>query len=122
MWTRAESSGDIDWHSADKYAQNLELAGHSDWRLPTIDELETIYDPNNMSGKWEGMYDQTGKYEEWHIHTIEGFQLTAPFVWSATIEPLAEAWCFDFSSGERTLFHLAGSTAIRGLCVRRSGE
>ncbi len=122
MWTRADNGRDIEWDGADKYARNLKLAGYSDWRLPTIGELESIYDPNNVTGKWEGMYDDTGKYEEWHIHTIEGFRLTAPFVWGATIEGLARARCFDFYLGERKDFHLAESSALRALCVRLSGE
>ena len=33
-----------DWYSAIAHCQNLTYAGHSDWRLPTIDELLSITD------------------------------------------------------------------------------
>ena len=36
-----------DWQGALDYCQNLNLAGHSDWRLPSFDELRTIVDKNN---------------------------------------------------------------------------
>ncbi|TXJ09836.1 MAG: DUF1566 domain-containing protein [Acinetobacter sp.] len=32
----------LDWYDAQKECQNFKLAGFSDWRLPTIDELKTL--------------------------------------------------------------------------------
>lgn len=45
MWTKSDNGGDIDWDGAQGYCQNLRLGGYSDWRLPTIEELQAIYDP-----------------------------------------------------------------------------
>jgi hypothetical protein len=33
-----------EWEGAKKYCVNLELNGHSDWRLPSIKELQSIVD------------------------------------------------------------------------------
>ena len=112
MWTRDDNGEDIDWHGANEHAQNLELAGYSDWRLPTIDELEGIYDPNNVTGKWKGR----------DIHIVEGFQLTAPFIWSATKEGSDSAWDFGFTDGRRIHYSLDNPYDSRALCVRRSGD
>ncbi len=35
-------SGPMDWADAVKYARDLREGGHSDWRLPTIEELATF--------------------------------------------------------------------------------
>ena len=49
MWTIEDNGKDIDWHQANQYAEQLRLGGYSDWRLPTIDELKKLYDPQNLS-------------------------------------------------------------------------
>jgi len=36
------SNSSIHWITADSYCKNLEEDGHSDWRLPNIDELRTL--------------------------------------------------------------------------------
>lgn len=38
------SDGAVDWPAALEWAESLELAGHSDWRLPNAKELQSIVD------------------------------------------------------------------------------
>ena len=45
MWTRRDNGEDINWREANEYAMHLRLGGYADWRLPTIEELEKLYDP-----------------------------------------------------------------------------
>jgi hypothetical protein len=55
MWTRedtranvyyfASDEKDLTWDQAVLYCKTLNLLGHSDWRLPTFDELESICFP-----------------------------------------------------------------------------
>jgi hypothetical protein len=42
-WQR-ESAGKMSWQAARDYAKSLNLDGKSDWRLPTVSELETLLD------------------------------------------------------------------------------
>ncbi len=44
MWQQADEGLTLDWHDALEYAENLELAGYSDWRLPNAKELQSIVD------------------------------------------------------------------------------
>lgn len=46
MWARATNGDDIRWPAAIEYCAALELAGHDDWRLPTMAELESLHDPD----------------------------------------------------------------------------
>jgi hypothetical protein len=41
---QSESPGRMTWHQAQSYARSLALAGRSDWRLPSVRELESLLD------------------------------------------------------------------------------
>ncbi|MCK4745675.1 MAG: DUF1566 domain-containing protein [Bacteroidales bacterium] len=44
MWQQSDDGISRNWKDALSYAENLELAGHSDWRLPDAKELQSIVD------------------------------------------------------------------------------
>ncbi len=44
MWQQIDDGTSRDWEEALAYAEKLELAGHTDWRLPSIKELQGIVD------------------------------------------------------------------------------
>jgi serine/threonine protein kinase len=44
MWTKTDNGRDLSWQQAADYCRSLQLAGHTGWRLATIDELQGIYD------------------------------------------------------------------------------
>jgi hypothetical protein len=43
-WMKADSGVPMDWPTALVYAEDLELAGQNDWRLPNAKELQSIVD------------------------------------------------------------------------------
>lgn len=45
MWTTKDNGSAVNYPQASSYCKNLQLAAHSDWRLPTIAELLKLYDP-----------------------------------------------------------------------------
>ena len=106
MWTPNDNGRDVDWDQANQHAEALSLAGYTDWRLPTIDELETLYDFETEEG----------------LKIRKSFRLTGRWVWSSTKEGSDSAWDFNFSNGNRLHNHLAYSSYYRALCVRRSGD
>jgi len=101
MWTANASNDDMIWDSAKNYCTNITVGGYSQWRLPTIDELQGLYDenlPNHMRGQ---------------------FRVSFPFVWSANAGADA-AWAFYFRDGKR--HYNRGYSTNRALCVRRALE
>jgi hypothetical protein len=115
-WTRKDNGRDIDWNGGARYCDDLTLEGFTDWRLPTIDEIEKLYDPNDTVYKIR-----------------KPFELTACCHWSSTKRGIPEegfplsldsAWYFNFNMavGGRNHTHLSPSHGRRALCVRASGE
>ncbi|MCP4366115.1 MAG: DUF1566 domain-containing protein [Planctomycetes bacterium] len=43
-WMKADSGKTMNWSEALRYAENMEFAGHDDWRLPNVKELQSIVD------------------------------------------------------------------------------
>ncbi|MGD7652034.1 MAG: DUF1566 domain-containing protein [Verrucomicrobiales bacterium] len=50
MWQQGDSVDGLDWEEALAYAENLELGGYSDWRLPNAKELQAIVDYTRSPG------------------------------------------------------------------------
>jgi hypothetical protein len=82
------------------------LAGLSGWELPTIEELEKLYDPQSSKSS----------------KIRKPFRLTGYWVWSSTLEGSGSAWYFNFSLGGGGVNHMDYSYGGRALCVRRSGK
>jgi hypothetical protein len=113
-WTMADNGANIDWNQAIAYCSNLRLGGYSDWRLPTIDELQGIFDIGiNVPGQWPD-----GSAATWHVKG--NLHLTAGFQWSSTPKNAGEAWYLFFDrGGGRYPRHHSDSKSMRALCVRR---
>jgi len=120
MWTRKDNGSDVDWNQASDYCDKLQLAGYKDWRLPTIEELQGIYDP---SVSVKTVFDDRHGMQ----HVKGNLKLTGE-VWSSTPgdapgKPWQMAWLFNFGMKEpRRANWFYFSFDMRALCVRRSGE
>ncbi len=118
IWTKNDNDSDVNWNQASAYCANLRLGGNSDWRLPTIDELQGIYDPSisvtvpcGNGGSCTETYHVKGNLK------LSGWQ------WSRSAgNSSGEAWHFNFYSGGRGSDLLNCNRFDRALCVRCSGE
>jgi len=46
MWAAKDNGSNINWMDAKSYCKNYRVGGYTDWRMPTQDELEWLYDVN----------------------------------------------------------------------------
>ncbi len=44
MWAQNDNGAGLDWEAALSYAENADVAGYTDWRLPNVKELQGIVD------------------------------------------------------------------------------
>jgi len=117
-WTKEDTGWGMDWNQANAYCTNLRLGGYTDWRLPTIDELQGIYDAS--AGE---------------KHVKGGIKLSTTYQWSGSQgSDSGTTWTFWFRFGSRATGSKEGKQCIPGpapgfvctydylysaLCVRR---
>lgn len=83
MWQQADDGIKRTWNEAKKYAEALNLAGYSDWRLPTIHELFGLVDMEKFdpaidpifqcrpNGYWSGS-PYVGPKHAWYVSFYYG--------------------------------------------------
>jgi hypothetical protein len=102
-WAAKDNGSPVSSNEASGYCKGLRSGGYSDWRLPTVDELEAIYD-----SKVSKPYKAKG--------TIA---LSDACVLSGTTNSSGEVWTFCFNSGSRNLGGGSGcGTTGLALCAR----
>lgn len=50
QWQATTSGENLTWPAAVEHCEQLEFAGHADWRLPALAELESLHDPEEDRG------------------------------------------------------------------------
>lgn len=123
MWAAKDNGQDINWKKAVKYCRDLRLAGYSDWRLASVDELQGIYDGSGFTAPhpkgWVPVLAGRAK---------GGLLLTGNHEWSSTKgeddrgHSNGYAWYFDFPHGKKDWDPYGYHGGKRALCVRRSGS
>lgn len=109
MWTREDSwQTEAKWFTWDeakdhvRFLNDEHFAGHTDWRIPSTEEAQTLYDPEAVN---QDKYDK-------NIHLDPVFPPG----------PLATVWLDDdFSSNEGSILDFSNGE-IRGLYKSKSGR
>jgi len=120
MWAKADSKKGLDWKNALTYAENSELAGYSDWRLPNVKELQGIVDYNYALGAKNSDYDGPAINPLFNCSEItnENNVKDYPYYWTSTSarfqkgKPYYYAWYVSFGravNNEGLDFHGAGA-------------
>jgi hypothetical protein len=101
--TPQDAPGTYSFNQAAKYATNLDAHGHHDWRVPSIDELNVLFENRNQ-GKLAGTFNVTGSYPAgW-------YRSSAPYYDDNT-------WAQRFSDGNQlSISGRYGGSSLR--CVR----
>jgi hypothetical protein len=49
MWAAKDNGSPINWQNSFQYCQDYSGGSHSDWRMPTLAELESLYEPGTKN-------------------------------------------------------------------------
>jgi Protein of unknown function (DUF1566) len=111
MWAAKDNGYGLNWANAKYYCENYHLGGYTDWRMPTQEELE-------------GLYDDAKTYLSdcgFDVHLTEFIRLTCIASWASDGRGPAAAR-FRYYDGTSYSYYLWSENATRILPVRRSGK
>jgi hypothetical protein len=110
MWAKDDNMGDITWHDAEVYCKNPPIAGYrySDWRMPTIEELKSLYDEDS-----KGYEADCGL----RVKIFPNIALTCAWVWSSDTQAIS-AYAFSFRKGYQYSTLRLNTKNFRALPVR----
>jgi len=110
MWAERDNGSDIDWEKAKSYCENYREGGYTDWRLPTQDELEGLYDENKSR--------PAACNREYNNHVAtELIDITCFPPWASETRG-SDAAFFNFDSGDRYWNPQSNDRFYRALPVR----
>ena len=104
MWQQRDDGVGRNWEEALEYAENLELATYTDWRLPNAKELQSIVD-YSKSPQTTGTPAIDAIFNTTEIEDPEGNPGQYPFFWTNTTHldganPFAGAVYIAFGEGQ----------------------
>jgi len=114
MWTKKDNGSEVSWSQAVDYCQNLRLEGHTDWRVPTINELTGISN-TSVSVACYG--------DKMKCHIKGNIQLSTGRAWGRKTADMA-GQIHDFAADQKIWSEMKKyeKKLDRTLCVRRSGK
>ncbi len=84
MWAIHDNGVPVNWPDAQLFCQNYRAGGFSDWRMPTLEELTSLYNPEEKN---------SGGY-----HTRKPIETTAQSCWAANTDG-GKGGRFNFTYG-----------------------
>ena len=103
MWSAKDNGTHISWTKARSYCQSYSGGDHTDWRMPTLAELKTLYDPVIQNDRG------------YHITPL--VSTTAESCWASETRD-NEAARFNFTYGQEYWLRQSHTGAGRALPVR----
>ena len=103
MWAAKDNGSPINWQNGLQYCQNYSGGDHADWRMPTLAELESLYDP--------GAKNKRG------YHVTKLIETSAQSLWASETRGF-EAARFNFTYGKVYWLRKTYSGPTRVLPVR----
>ena len=116
MWSKTDNNGNIDWIQAEKWVKytfpyTLEKQ-YENWRLPTLDELQSLVVKDK---NYEGYETDCGQYAK----NISLIKLSCGWIWTSETNPRAPtARIFNFDNVYHYTVRKAQRRGYRALPVR----
>ena len=112
MWAAKDNGSDVNWPGAKSYCENFFAGNYKDWRMPTKDELASLYDAQQTR--------EAPCAGNFNIHVSTDLIKTTCFgTWSSETRN-ADASLFDFVYGRQDWYLQSHTYGVRALPVRNN--
>ena len=108
MWAKDDNQGDVTWRNAKAYCEHIILSKYEDWRMPTINELASLYDK-----RAKGYEADCGNL----VKLNPVIHLSCGWVWARDNHAIT-AYVFNFKEGYRYTDLMRHKRNFRALPVR----
>ena len=105
MWASKDNGDNINWPDAKRYCEDYQGGGHTDWRMPRLDELNGIYDANETND------------HDFYVTRFIGISACCPWA-SETRDSEAASFGFATGTGGPAWYHQFNGVSGRALPVR----
>lgn len=127
LWTEKDNGKNVTWVAANGYCQSLSYGNFRDWRLASVKELRSIYDPSVtkytkvtvksiLNSRINPLAPDT-QPQALPYHIKGDMTLSEPFSWSADGVG-QEHMAFLFVNGSQQRYKESAGSDGRALCVR----
>jgi len=113
MWAKYDNQGDIDWRGAERYCRwgPPQIMGKYDnWRLPTMQELKSLYVRDKKYKGYETLCGQK-------VKVTQEIELSCGWVWTSEVKSIT-ARVYNFQRGYHYMELKRHWKAYRALPVR----
>jgi len=119
VWSQTDNHGDISWRAARQWVRytfpyTLPSAYHEGWRLPTLEELQSLYVRDEDYAGYEADCGQ-------QVRIVPQIRLSCSWVWAAEHHTIT-ARVFNFQRGYHYMDRMVHDRAYRVLPVRSLEE
>ena len=116
MWAKTDNQGDINWKQAQRWVKytfgDTLTSRYDNWRLPTLEELQSLVAPEKNTAEYETDCGQ------W-VKIVPEIRLSCGWVWTAETDPIAPvARIFNFDNVYHYTVRMAHNRGYRVLAVR----
>jgi hypothetical protein len=110
MWAAKDNGSDISWKDAKAYCESFGAGSYRDWRMPTAEELATLYDASKTR--------KAPCAANFEIHNAtEAIGMTCLSIWSSDTKG-NDAVLFNYVYGNASPYLQSHTYAARALPVR----
>jgi hypothetical protein len=115
MWGKTDNQGDIDWKQAERWVKytfpfSLPAEKRDHWRLPTLEELRSLYVKDEAYGGYETDCGQ-------RVKIVPQIQLSCGWIWTCERKTIT-ARVFTFRRGYHYTDRMVHKKHYRALPVR----
>ena len=115
LWGKEDTKGNVDWKSAERWVKytfpySLPENKRAGWRLPTLEELQSLY---IKDAEYKGYETDCGQIVKITPH----IKLSCGWVWSSELKDIS-AHVFNFQKGYHYTDRMVHKKAYRALAVR----